>query len=76
MLCDEAEVERELDEGLPNTEVGPKLAVAGVRVSCEVVVRSEVPLTYVDGFTRFSEWDYLTNLGEVAGMIDRESAPE
>lgn len=66
-LCDDERIEHELNGHLKG--IRPEM---GVKFEFEVVPRDEVRLTDIDGFRRFSEWDYFTAPDEVISLIDGE----
>lgn len=70
ILCDEVAVADALGARLAETGLDPDHRVErdGLSVHCSVQARSETLLTDLDGWTRLSEWDHMTGLGETAAM--------
>lgn len=71
ILCDDGSVADSLSARLSEFGLDPDARVSkdGISVFCEVRAREETRLTDLDGWVRLTEWDYMTGLGEAAGMV-------
>lgn len=70
LLCDEPQIAEALEAKLHEIGLDPDKRVEkdGISVNCTVQARGETILTDLDGWTRLTEWDYLTGLAEAAMM--------
>lgn len=67
-LCEDRETEEELNAQL-EVPLNPYTASGGhqgIMLTYEIKIPSETFLSELDGYKRLTEWDYLSNLGDVA----------
>jgi hypothetical protein len=68
ILCDDPETSEEFDRSLHAVIGDAQCKMDGVIFGFDVSSPSETLLSDLDGWQRFTEWDYLTGMGETAAM--------
>jgi hypothetical protein len=64
LICDEPEIAEKYDRELLQLFGGQVLAIDDIEFSFEVNSLDEVRLSELNGWQRFTEWDYLSGMDE------------
>lgn len=72
-LCSDSDADIQLNSQLtvPLTPFSEGAGKDGIKLKYENTVRNETFISAFDGYSRLTEWDYLSNLGDVAEAENR-----
>jgi hypothetical protein len=68
ILCDEPEIAEDYDRKLLDLFGSQSLSVDGITFNFDVSPSGEIMLTDLNGWIRFTDWDYLSGMGDAAAI--------